>query len=58
MGVIGSLAEKYKIRIALSNKKGRKYEDLSKEQIDWLNEFMDRPDMTYINKGSCLYWKI
>ena len=29
MKVIGSLAKKYRIRIALSKKKGRKYENLS-----------------------------
>ena len=28
-----------------------KYKDLSEEQIDWLTEFMDRSDMTYINPG-------
>ena len=33
MEVIVSLAKKYKISIALSKKKGRKYEGLSEEQI-------------------------
>ena len=47
MEVIGSLAKKYRIRIALSKRKERKYEDLSEEQNDWLKEFMDRSDMTF-----------
>ncbi|XP_066916722.1 uncharacterized protein [Clytia hemisphaerica] len=51
MEVIGSLAKKYKLRNALSKKKGRKYEDLSEEQVEWLKDFLERSDMTYINPG-------
>ena len=32
-GVTSSLVKKYKIRIALSKKKGRKHKELSEEQI-------------------------
>ena len=51
MEVIGSLAKKYKMRIALSKKQGRKYEDLSEEEVTWLKDFLERPEMTYINPG-------
>jgi len=51
MEVIGSLAKKYQMRIALSKKKGRKCEDLSEEQVEWLREYLERPEMTYINPG-------
>ena len=51
MEVIVSLAKKYKISIALSKKKGRKYECLSEEQIYWLKELIDRSDMSHINPG-------
>ena len=44
MEVIVSLAKKYKISIALSKKKGRKYEGLSEEQIYWLKELIDRSE--------------
>ena len=50
MEVIGSLAKKYKVRIALCKKRGRKYEDLSEEKVNWLN-YLERPEMTYINPG-------
>ena len=47
--VCGSFAKKYEIRIALSKKKERKYQDLSEKQINWLKKFMGRSDMTYVN---------
>ena len=51
MEVIGSLAKKYKMRIALCRKRGRKYEDLSEEEVKWLKNYLERPEMTYINPG-------
>ena len=39
------------MRIALKTKVGRKHEDLTEEQIEWLKELLDRADMTYINPG-------
>ena len=51
MEVIGSLAKKYKVRIALCKKRGRKYEDLSEEKVNWLKNYLERPEMTYINPG-------
>ena len=51
MEVIGRLAEKYKMRIALALKRGRKYEDLASEQIEQLKKFLDKLDMIYINPG-------
>ena len=39
------------MRIALSKTGGIKHQDLSDDQIEWLKEFMDRSDMTYINPG-------
>ena len=51
MEVIGSLAKKYKMRIALAKKRGRKYEDLSEGEVQWLKNYLERPEMTYINPG-------
>jgi len=51
MEVIGSLAKKYKMRIALATKRGRKYEGLNEEEVEWLKNYMERPEMTYINPG-------
>ena len=51
MEVIGSLAKKYQIRIAFATKRGRKYEDLSEKEVEWLKIYMERPEMTYINPG-------
>ena len=51
MEVIGSLAKKYKMRINLAKKRGRKYEDLTEEEVEWLKNYMERPEMTYINPG-------
>ena len=39
------------MRIALSKKRGRKYEDLSEEEVNWLKNYLERPEMTYINPG-------
>ena len=39
------------MRIGLNSKRGRKHEELAEEQIKWLNIFLDRTDMTYINQG-------
>ena len=49
--VIEKLAKKFQLRIAASVKKGRKSKDLSEEQIAWLEQFLNRSDITYMNPG-------
>ena len=35
----------------MNKKPGRPENDLTEEEIDWLSEFMKRPDITYTNPG-------
>ena len=49
--VIGKLAQKLQLRIAPKGKRGRKSNDLSDEQIAWIEEFLNRSDVTYMNPG-------
>ena len=47
--VAGALAKKYKLRInLLPQKSGPKAEVLKEEEIDWLTEFLDLGDISYI----------
>ena len=50
--VIKGLASKYKLRIRFNNKKRRRTEKvINDEQTAYLDEFFERPDITYINPG-------
>lgn len=50
--IVQSLSQKFNLRIMLTNKKqGRPENELSPDEIEWLIEFMDRPDITYTNPG-------
>ena len=50
--IVQSLSEKFDLRINLSTKKpGRTGNELCTDEIDWLSEFMERPDITYTNPG-------
>ena len=50
--VIKGLASKYKLRIQFNNKKrGRTEKVINDEQTAYLDEFFERPDITYINPG-------
>ena len=47
--VAGALAKKYKLRInLLPQQSGPKAEVLKEEEIDWLTEFLDLGDISYI----------
>ena len=47
--VVGALAKKYKLRInLLPQKPGPKAQILKEKEIDWLTEFLDRGDISYI----------
>ena len=50
--IVQSLSKKFDLRINLSTKKpGRPGNELCTDEIDWLSEFMERPDITYTNPG-------
>ena len=50
--VVGALAKKYKLRInLLPQKPGPKAKVLKEEEIDWLTEYLDRGDISYITPG-------
>ena len=48
---LGSLVKRYQLRIDLSGKRGRRAINLSDEEKEWVMNFFDRPDITYINPG-------
>ena len=50
--VIGSLAKKFKLRVAVAkNKEGNKKNELSQEEKEWLENLLERTDMTYTMPG-------
>ena len=50
--VVGALAKKYKLRINLiPQKPGPKAQVLKDKEIDWLTEFLDHGDISYITPG-------
>ena len=50
--IVQTLKKKFDLRINLSTKKpGRPGNELCDDEIDWLSEFMERPDITYTNPG-------
>ena len=50
--VTGSLAKKFKLRIAVAkNKTGRKKNKLNQEEREWLENFLERADITYTTPG-------
>ena len=50
--IVQSLSKKFNLRINLATKKlGRPVNELSADEIEWLLEFMERPDVTYTNPG-------
>ena len=51
--MVGLLAKKYKLRInLLPQKPGAKAQVLKEEETDWLKEFLDRGDISYIIPGN------
>ena len=47
-----SLSQKFNLRIVLNSKKsGRSENYLSEDKVEWLCQFMDRPDITYTQSG-------
>ena len=56
--MVGALAKKYKLRInVLPQKPGPKAQVLKEEEIEWLTEYLDRGDISYITPGrkDCVY---
>ena len=50
--IVQSLSKKFSLRINFATKKpGRSVNKLSADEIEWLLEFMERPDVTYTNPG-------
>ena len=49
--VITGLAQRYQLRIKLQESRGRKAFSLTDEQIEWLENTLERPDLTYITPG-------
>ena len=45
--VIETLAKKFNLRIAGHNKSGRKKNELSEEKEEWIENFLERSDITY-----------
>ena len=49
---IGSLAKKFKLRVTVAkNKEGKKKNELSQEEKEWLENLLERADMTYTMPG-------
>ena len=48
---IQSLASKCQVRIKMHKNRGHLRKELSEEKKDWMIEFLNRSDMTYINPG-------
>ena len=49
--VIGTLVKKFDLRIAVHNKSGRKKNELSEEEKEWIENFLERSDITYTTPG-------
>ena len=50
--IVQSLSKKFNLRINLATKKpGRPVNELSADEIEWLLEFMERPNVTYTSPG-------
>ena len=50
--IVQSLSKKFNLRINLAMKTpGRPVNELSADEIEWLLEFMERPNVTYTNPG-------
>ena len=46
--IVQSLSQKFSLRISLNGKKpGRPVNDLSEDEVEWLCQFTDRPNVTY-----------
>ena len=45
--VIRTLAKKFNLRIAVHNKSGRKKNELSEEEEEWIDDFVERSDIIY-----------
>ena len=49
--VIESLAKKFKLRINLENKTGRRKKEISEEEDKWIEEFLQRAEVSYTTSG-------
>ena len=49
--VIGTLAKKFNPRVAVPNKSGRKKNKLSEEEEEWIENLLERSDITYPTPG-------
>ena len=46
--IVQSLSQKFSLRISLNGKNpGRPENDLSEDEVEWLCQFTDRPNVTY-----------
>ena len=49
--VLHEITKKLCVRFDFKAKRGKKKDELSDEQLKWLKEFIDRPDISYMNPG-------
>ena len=49
--VTGTLAKKINLQIAVHSKSGTKKNELCEEKEEWIKNFLERSDITYINPG-------
>ena len=49
--VIKSLASKFNVKVKLTQKVGRKKNELTEQENQWLVEFLNRPDISYTTPG-------
>ena len=49
--VLHETTKKLCVRFDFKAKRGKKKDELSDEQLKWLKEFIDRPDISYMNPG-------
>ena len=49
--VLHKITNKFCVRFDFKAKRGKKKDELSDKELKWLKEFLDRPDISYMNPG-------
>ena len=49
--MLHEITNKFCVRFDSKVKRGKKKDELSDEELKWLKEFLDRPDISHMNPG-------
>ena len=49
--MLHEITNKFCVRFDFKAKRGKKKDELIDEELEWLKEFLDRPDISYMNPG-------